>query len=250
MSKNDAVAARNFVSDVTKHGDRAETLRTEFAAKVQTVRDDERLSDKYKQEQIGKLRNEYAQQANELRSRVENGKQSVSNAAHTLKKPQGDANQQMLTETRQNRAWDRTWPQLDNGRSWQSLLREAEKAGDTATVQAIANELPAYLEANRSSSNHDQTTPDRGNVNRALRSALARSLGDDGGPGTAARFQTQSEAHTPVVEAQLDRLDREVAGGRSSMGDAVGKRYAEQARDKALAELDQTPDDTTDDTST
>ncbi|RCW38476.1 hypothetical protein DFQ14_12219 [Halopolyspora algeriensis] len=244
MPSNAVRMSQKAATDLAQRGERAAQLRAQLAAKLDTIRSDERLSEQYKAQLIEQARAEYTDNAARLRSLLDSDRETMLTAAAELDRP-GDVNAQLLAETRQQRAWDRARPMLDNGRTWRSVLAEAEKAGDTDTVQALAAELPAYFEAGRSitggmQGNADQAL-DQDNATRILRGAVARTLGNDNGPGTAARLRLQAEAHAPVVEAQLDRLDREISGQRAGIGDAIATHYAEQNRDATLGELDTTP---------
>lgn len=250
MPNNAVRMSKQAAADLATYGERAAQYRDQLAAKLDTIRNDERLSEQYKTQLTEQARAEYAEHAARLRSLVTSDRDTLLTTATKLDQPTGDVNAQLLAETRQARAWDRARPMLEAGRTWRSLLAEAEKAGDTDTVQALAAELPAYFESTRQVTggihgDADQTL-DREHVTRTLRASLARTLGGDQGPGTAARNRMQAEAHAPVAEAHLDRLDREVSGQRAGIGDAVAIRLAEQERDAALGELDTPPGDNTD----
>ncbi|QUG99816.1 hypothetical protein HUO13_02475 [Saccharopolyspora erythraea] len=232
---------QDALATLARIGDEATRIRTRLADRISALRTDERYAEDYRAKLIEQARAEAATEAKQLHRRADAAREAVLTAAHELEQPTGNTAAQLLTATHEKRAWDRVRPMLEAGRSWQSVLANVERNGDGATVQAIAAELPAYVESTRTithAMNGNAGEPlDLGHVTHALQLSLERTLGNDNGPGSAATLRLRVEADGPVADAHLDRLVSETAGRQTGIGDAVAVQLAEQQRDAIRAEL-------------
>ena len=142
----------------------------------------------------------------------------------------GDTTAQLLAETRQGRAWDRVRAQLDGGRHWSTLVDEAVQARDAASIRALAAELPAYMKA---AGGRDAEQLDVQQLAEHLDVATYRVLGDDQGPGTAARLRLHAATRYPLAQQVIESA---VLG--SDMTRAMSISYARKDAERIEARLD------------
>lgn len=122
-----------------------------------------------------------------------------------------DVTEQLLTETRQGRAWDRTRPLLDQGRPIGDLIRAATDAGDHVTLSALRAELPAYAEARRDDQEAFRSfgaPADLPAVLRQLDEGLAGTLPDDHNEATALRTRLAVGDAVDAAERSLTGAER------------------------------------------
>lgn len=194
---------------------------------IEQVRRDQDISEQLRATRLEKLRGDRQQHLDSYRAEVGQAAETLRSAAAELEAPPADAASALLAETREQRAWARAQRQLDAGMSWPAIVTAAENAGDAAALRALRQELPVHLDPRGS---RDVATA----VGRVVDLATARSLGDDGGAGTAARARLHAEAHLPAAEAALTAL----SAGRGDLGSAMRARAAEKEAQSIAAAMD------------
>ncbi len=229
-------------STLTSLGEEAIAAERAAAERIAAHRQDPNLSDRYRDELIGQQRQRHTEQIDAHRAALEDARRTLLDAAAELAQPSGDATAQLLAETRQQRAWDRIRPQLDAGRGLSDILAEVVDAKDAAAVLALAVEAPAWVQANHPRASGIERLgdggPDLTGLRRSLDVATARVLGDDKGPGTAAKLRLHVAAQYPVAAAQLDQA---AAGGRD-LGSVIAVKQAQQQAATIAARLNGTAD--------
>lgn len=224
-------------STLTHTGDEALTTGRTAAEKIASVRQDQNLSDRYRDELITQQQRQLTEQLAGHRATVDNARQTLLDAAAELSRPAGDPTTQLLAETRQQRAWARIRPQLDAGRTLSDILAEVVAARDDAAVLALATEAPAWVQTNHPRAGGlaqlGDTGPDLDGLRQALDVATVRVLGDDKGPGTAASLRLHVTAQYPLAVAKLDQA----VTGRGDLRTAYAVKFAQQAADTIAAQL-------------
>lgn len=229
-------------STLSNAGNQARELSRETAAKIDEVRANGNWTERYKDEQVAKLREGLEANLAEIRSGADAARDLLGQVAAELDQPAGDSAAQLLAETRQQRAWERARTQLDAGRSHHDLIKAAGAAGDAATLAALRSELPAYLEGKHPrpsglDGRGESAAVDVAHLNRALDVATARGLGDDKGAGTAARLRLHASTQHAVAAAQV-KLG---TVGRGNMAAALEATMAKRAAEQTQQELGEAP---------
>ncbi|MFK0297422.1 hypothetical protein ACIQU6_44145, partial [Streptomyces sp. NPDC090442] len=133
---------------------------------------------------------------------------TVANKATTT--PAAGAAEQLLAETRQNRAWDRARALLDAGRT----LPDVIKGADLDTLHALRTELPTYLATQHTKPSGldgvDFTEPDPTRAVHAVERALANRLPKP--QGAALRARLDLDELEPGLRETLAGLRRDVDG--------------------------------------
>jgi hypothetical protein len=106
-------------------------------------------------------------------------------------------------------------------------VAETEDACDTASLLALADEVPAHVAARTGK-------PASPEVREGLDRAVTRVLGDDKGRGSAGLLRAHLAARTPLAAAQLEWAGATVAGKSPGMAAAMAVQRA-QAQADAIA---------------
>lgn len=113
-----------------------------------------RLTQAGLQEQIDGLRNKALQAIDDLEAQCQAARDRIEAAvAEAERRQDSDVQQAILRELREQRAWARIRPLLDQADQTallahvQNLAQRAGRDGDDVTLSALEAELPAYLEA-------------------------------------------------------------------------------------------------------
>jgi hypothetical protein len=221
----------------------ARMIRDRATAARDDVDKDNRWGPEYRAELLATIEREHLDAVNALRVQVQAAAETLTNGARELDQPPADPTAQLAAATLQGQAWARQRPQLDAGRHWSHLLADAAAAGDRAAVLALAAEVPNYLvtkkleadpsRAARAQSEHLDVTP----VRQAMDVAVARVLGDDKGPGTAAAARVHVQRYAPLASAELDAAEATSRGRRGGLGGAMALRMAQVQADHIGAQL-------------
>lgn len=150
-------------------------------------------------------------------------------ADHALTKQAPDPTTQLLAETRQARAWERTRSLLEAGRP----VPEVIDAADLDTLHALRTELPTYLATRTTlppgldAAGHTETPPDRllHTIDRALTEQLP------GNQAAALRARLDLDELEPGLRELLAGIRREVEGTANSnngLHTAIAARLADQ----------------------
>ncbi|MET7752593.1 hypothetical protein [Micromonospora sp. NPDC005367] len=215
-------------SILTSAADDATAARTKTDQQIEKISTSDMYAPDYKTKMIKQQRDGLEQATKALLDQAANARDTLLEAARELDAPAGDATAQLLAETRAQRAWSRIKPQLDAGTHWSTLLDQAVAARDGGTLAAMRDELAAYLQA----SGGADASVDREQLRRALDVATFKALGDDNGPGTAARLRLHVDARYPLAETTISQA----SGGRNLNG-AVAVAYARQEAEAIEAQL-------------
>lgn len=215
-------------------GEKVNALAEAMAARQKAITVNDQWSESYKREQLDAERTKAREQAEALAAEVDGARQTLRTAAEELAQPTGDPTAQLLAETRQERAWQRVRPLLDNGRAWHKVIAEAEKARDAMLLVALAAELPSYLEAKSSPrdpiSQHD--------VRQRIDLATARALGDDQGYGTAAQLRLFEAAAGQLADVRLQTVRTAGMGVPVGLSNAITAHYAQGEYERIRAEME------------
>lgn len=217
---------------LTEAADDAHAAMIKAEQQIEQIKASDMYADDYKTKLIQQQRAGLEQTVNGLMSRAQSARDTLLDAARELDAPAGDTTAQLLAETRAQRAWSRIKPQLDAGVHWSTLLDQAVAARDGGTVLAMRDELPAYVQSTLGA----DAQVDAGQLGRALDIATFRALGDDKGPGTAARLRLHVETRWPITE----RVIEQAVFGRD-LRRAMSIEYAKREAADLEAKLGETP---------
>lgn len=199
-------------SILTSAADDTLTAINQMEQQITTIRTSEIWTSEHKAKLIEEQHTNVKQAAEETLRRVTSARDTLLTAAAELDSPRGDATMQLLAETRAQRAWARVQLQLAAGVHWQSILDQAVASRDAGTVLALRDELPAYLQATASmaAGGDMRRAAQPLDIGRTLDIAAFKTMGDDNGPGTAARLRLHAElryplAHSVISQAVLGR---------------------------------------------
>lgn len=220
-------------SALTQVAEDAATAMAKAEQRIEQIKASDMYAPDYKRQLIEQERAKLEQDTRELMGRSQTARDTLLEAAGELDSPQGDTTAQLLAETRQQRAWARIKPQLDAGVHWSTLLDQASAARDQHTLVALASELPAWLAATTAGSD---APVDTAQLRRALDIATFKALGDDKGPGTAARLRLHVETRFPIAELAI----QQAVLGRD-MTRAMSLVYAQREAADVDAKLGLTP---------
>lgn len=207
--------------------DTARQLAANTTTQIAEVRNSDQWAVDYKRQLIDQHRATATNQLTALRSQVDQARATLLAAAADADRPAGFETTQLLAELRTQRAWARLRALLDSGRDWQTLVSEAEQAGDQAAIRALTEELPAWLRA-RAPMTLGGQEPDLTEVTQRLDVANVRVFGDNLGHGYAARLRLHVAARYPLAVATLDAAGRAITSG-GSLADSYATTDAEQA---------------------
>lgn len=110
------------------------------------VRQDVRLTEEYRHERTQELEKGFAEQLATIRTDAERAREAMEAAAVPATEP-GTAMEQVLTELKEQRAWNRYSWMMTMGTEPMDVVRRAADAGDASGLRALGAELPAYLAA-------------------------------------------------------------------------------------------------------
>ncbi|GAA4682195.1 hypothetical protein [Phytohabitans rumicis] len=219
-------------STLVKAPESARQLADQIAEQIATIDQGDQWAPAYKREAIAKWRQHGAESLAPMRRDVDQAAETLMTAATEGDRPTGSDTAQLLAETRAGRAWARLRPLLDSGRSWPSIVAEIERRGDRPGVDALLDELPAYLRtrtpASLDTAVDDQGEDDPAAVTERLQVAAVRVLGDREGRGRSARLRLHVAARHPLALAALDAADARVTGRTDGLGAAIATQYAER----------------------
>jgi hypothetical protein len=201
--------------------------------KARTFRDPD-LTDEANQRRRTELADTARKQAAADLDRIERetrtaGEQIRAHADQATAPGRRDATEQLLTETRQGRAWDRARALLDAGRSITDVIGTA----DLDTLHALRAELPTYLAAQRTKPERmagaDWAEADPAPVLRSIDRALVDRLPKD--QGAALRIRLDLDQAEPGLREALGGLRRAVTGNADpsdGLRSAIAARLADQ----------------------
>ncbi|MFI5931278.1 hypothetical protein [Actinoplanes sp. NPDC051494] len=231
-----ATIARNLAG----LGDEARIATHETAEKIEALRADEKISDRYRDDQIQQLREDLTQRLDEIRAEADGDRDRLLAEAGKLDLPQGDAAAQLLAETRQGKAWNRVRAQLDAGRGHHEIFAEAVTRGDRDMILAMRAELPSFLESQQKRpggiANRMIEPLELGQLRHALDLGLAKALGDDDGVGTAARLRLTATTQHAVAAGQVELGQK----GRGNLPAAFAATTALRTAERTMQELGDT----------
>lgn len=221
-------------SDLIQAPEEVAEARRTADEQIERIQASDMYSDDYKSQLIQQQRDGVNQAIATAMQRVNEAREILLSASSELSGPQGDATTQLLSETRQQRAWARVRPQIEGGRAWGQVLAEAVQARDAATVLAMATEMPAWAQAQRKRPGGmaSEGDLDLDGMHRALDVATFKALGDDKGPGTAARARLHVAAQYPVAQSVITQA----AKGKDLNG-ALAVHYAKNEAAAIEAQL-------------
>ena len=123
--------------------ERARAVQQEYTAGVATLASDADTSEAYKTYQAEQRQQAAAAKLQELLNTISQFASTIAGESPDTP-ASGDA---LADELRVGRAWGRAKTQLDAGLSWQSIMNTAVDQKDAATLQALREEMPAWLAA-------------------------------------------------------------------------------------------------------
>lgn len=223
-------AAWSILLDATEE---ALAAQRKAEQEIEKIEASEMYADDYKRKLIDNQRSALESTARELLARATVARDTLLDAAQELDAPTGDTTEQLLAETRQQRAWARLKPQLDAGVHWSQALDRATAARDGHALVALAAELPSWLQAATAGTDAQL---DVNQLRRALDVATFRALGDDQGPGTAARLRLHVATRFPIAQQVIEQA----ALGRD-LTRALSIEYAKRDAADTEAELGEPP---------
>ena len=195
-------------STLTNASQDARDLADKAKRTITALQEDDRYAPEYKAQQTREIRDRLHQDLADLTAETQAARDLLHTAAGELSQPQGDANPQLLHETRQGRAWDRIRPQLESGRPHTEIITEAVNRKDAAALAALSVELPSWMETRRDRpggmAEMGAGPLDLGGLRQRLDLATAQVHGDDKGPGTAARLRLHADAQHELVTATVE----------------------------------------------
>lgn len=126
---------------------RLAAILPKLESQIQAIRADARFAEPYKAEQIGQARAAAREQLETLYQSAVVAEQGLrKNITEALnEKPVGE--EALARELALDRAWRRVERLLEAGEDPTTLIREAAEAGDLTSLQALKEELPAFLRA-------------------------------------------------------------------------------------------------------
>lgn len=218
---------------LTEAAETAAAALAKAEQEIESIKASEVYAPDYKTKLIQQQRDSIEQTGRALMSQATDARETLLAAAAELDAPQGDTTAQLLAETREQRAWSRIKPQLDAGAHWSQILDDAAGNRDRHALAALAAELPAYLRATATGSDVEL---DSDTIRQQLDIATYRALGDDKGPGTAARLRLHAQTRYPVAELAI----QQAVSGRS-LERSLALVYAQRQAADIDAKLGEAP---------
>lgn len=121
----------------------AREARVRTAERVAMIRSDDTRTAEYRQDESNRLRAELRSTIDRLSAECRTARQHLDGADRI--EDDRPADTQMLDDSRRARAWDRARAEMESGRPWRAVADDAVAEGDTATLAALADELPRYV---------------------------------------------------------------------------------------------------------
>jgi hypothetical protein len=189
--------------------EQAAAIAIEVQRQVAQISLDDRLSPAGKKDAENQARNKGLQQLDQLYQSALDDVRSLEQAIdQATARPAGDAQEQLLRELQVQRAWQRAARLLDAmpdgpavARQLDALIQDAARVGDRAMLQALREEVPAYLQARR--------MPDLDVLDR-----IAEAEAPHLPPVARAALQVEKQARAgwPRVQAAIQMARNNVSG--------------------------------------
>lgn len=120
----------------------------------------------------------------------------------------GDATSQLLSETRQQRGWERLRGQLDGGRPVTELIEETYKAGDFEALRALRAELPAFADARPDVTRLSMIGGSLPELLASIDRGLAELLPDDRNQRSAAVLRLEIDEAAELAEQAVTHAEK------------------------------------------
>ncbi|GAA2407373.1 hypothetical protein GCM10010420_39340 [Streptomyces glaucosporus] len=231
--------------------ERIPRLRQDFADAEQAARTftDPHLNDEglqaRRKEMLDQARAKLAAALDRLEAEAKQAADTIRRVAQEATAPAGNANEQLLAEMRQSKAWERARSLLEAGRTPAEVIASA----DVDTLRALRAELPTYLAAQvkrkpglRNAYGQTGEEFDPAPVLRTIDMAMAEKVG--GQEGAALRAVLDLATVEPGLEVTFKGLRAEAAGmvdSMARMSNAMEAKYAEQMAARTLVASDPAP---------
>lgn len=202
--------------------ERLREMRESYAAKRAEFAQNPDWSERFRDEQLGKLTERMQSEFTSLQSLVREARATVA-----AWRPAAAASieEQLLAEQREARAWARAERLLASGVSPLELIVQAKSGGDVETLKALRAELPTHVAGQAAGRTLEERQSAALHLARAVDVALAQTL-PDGVERQALRARLQEEALAPVAEAELAYTASQLSeGGTDHLHHVIQVRY-------------------------
>ncbi|MDX3400067.1 hypothetical protein [Streptomyces sp. ME01-18h] len=137
---------QQFEMDLEEVPAKAQQIRRDLVAKLAKIRDDEDYTDDAKARWVAKYHEQAAAELEALKADAGRKRQAIQEWQDEARGARGGSETgQLMTEQRVDRAWRRAERLLNSGAQPAQVIAAARDAKDWHTLQALVEELPAYV---------------------------------------------------------------------------------------------------------